>query len=101
GAELGPDGGALQDGDPGFTRYFRAGLGWAMDRFKAKPGRDQQRPNGGIGCFSPDNYPIIDFVRPNALLSAHPNHGFKLLGVRKEVAHLIVAGLSRSLQPFR
>jgi methylglutamate dehydrogenase subunit A len=100
-AEIEPYGRALDEVDTGFQRYFRAGLGWAMDRFKAKPGRDQKRPNGGIGCFSPDNYPIIDFVRPNALLIADSNHGFKLLGVGKEVAHLIVDGPRRSLQPFR
>ncbi|HUQ94185.1 MAG TPA: FAD-binding oxidoreductase [Bryobacteraceae bacterium] len=99
--EIEPYGRACPQVDIEFQKYFRAGLAWAMDRFKADGGRDQQRPNGGIGCFTPDNYPVIDFVKPNVLLIADPNHGFKLLGVGKEVAEMIVDGRSRSsLAPF-
>ena len=88
--------------DSGFQRYFRAGLAWAMDRFRNDGGRDQQRPNGGIGCFTPDNYPIIDFVKPNVFLIADSNHGFKLLGAGKEVAQMIADGQPRrSLEAFR
>ena len=100
-AEIEPYGRACPLVDSEFQRYFRAGLAWAMDRFKQNGGRDQQRPNGGIGCFTSDNYPIIDFVRPNVLLIADSNHGFKLLGVGKEVACMLLDGSRRSLEPFR
>jgi hypothetical protein len=99
--EIEPYGRALKEVDAEFQRYFRAGLGWAIDRFKVRPGRDQRRPNGGIGCFIPGNYLIIDFLRLDVLRIADSNHGFKLLGIGKEVAHLIVHGPPRSLQPFR
>jgi methylglutamate dehydrogenase subunit A len=101
-AEIEPYGRALPDVDREFQRYFRAGLAWAMDRFRKDGGRDQQRPNGGIGCFTPDNYPIIDFVKPNVVLIADSNHGFKLLGVGREVAQWIADGQPRrSLEAFR
>jgi len=100
-AEIEPYGRACSNVDTEFQRYFRAGLAWAMDRFKNNGGRDQQRPNGGIGCFTPDNYPIIDFVKPNVILIADSNHGFKLLGVGKEVAHWLIDGPRRALEPFR
>jgi glycine/D-amino acid oxidase-like deaminating enzyme len=100
-AEIDPYGRACSQVDAEFQRYFRAGLAWAMDRFKSNGGQDQLRPNGGIGCFTPDNYPIIDFVKPNVFLIADSNHGFKLLGVGKEVAGTIVGGQPRaSLLPF-
>ena len=100
--DIEPYGRARSEVDADFQRYFRAGLAWAMDRFRTDGGHDQQRPNGGIGCFTPDNYPIIDFVKPNVLLIADSNHGFKLLGVGKEVAHMIADGQPRrSLTPFR
>ena len=101
-AEIEPYGRARNEVDSGFQHYFRAGLAWAMDRFRADGGRDQQRPNGGIGCFTPDHYPIIDFVKPNVFLIADSNHGFKLLGAGKEVAQMIADGQPRrSLEAFR
>jgi hypothetical protein len=87
--------------DVSFQQYFRAGLAWAMDRFKNSGVRDQERPNGGIGCFSADNYPVIDFVKSNVLMIADSNHGFKLLGAGREVAHWLVDGTRRALEPFR
>jgi glycine/D-amino acid oxidase-like deaminating enzyme len=99
-AEIEPYSRARSEVDTEFQDYFRAGLAWAMDRFR-KPLQDQQRPNGGIGCFTPDNYPILDFVRSNVYLIADSNHGFKLLGAGKEVAKMLTSGPRRSLQPFR
>lgn len=99
--EIEPYGRARPHVDAEFQRYFRAGLAWAMGRFRRHEGRDQDRPNGGIGCFTPDNYPIIDFVKPNVLMIADSNHGFKLLGVGKEVAHWLVEGTRHALVPFR
>ena len=101
-ANIEPYGRACPEVDTEFQRYFRAGLSWAMDRFKQNGGHDQQRSNGGIGCFTPDNYPIIDFVKSNVFLIADSNHGFKLLGVGKEVACRILDSQPRaSLTPFR
>ncbi len=102
-AEIEPYGRANQEVDSEFQRYFRAGLAWAMDRFRQADHRgDVARPNGGVGCFTLDNHPIIDMVRSNVYFVADSNHGFKMLGVGKEIAAHIVEGTPRrALAPFR
>ena len=102
-AEIEPYGRANQEVDNGFQRYFRAGLAWAMDRFRRADHRvDVVRPNGGVGCFTLDNHPIIDMVRSNVYFVADSNHGFKMLGVGKEIAaHLVEGTPRRVLHPFR
>jgi glycine/D-amino acid oxidase-like deaminating enzyme len=100
-AEIEPYGRARQLKDEGFHRYFRAGLGWAMDRFRKPLGHDLERPNGGIGCFAADHYPVIDFVKSNVVMIADSNHGFKLLGAGREVAHWLIEGPRKVLEPFR
>ncbi|SRR5581483_10030432 len=100
--EIEPYGRAKPETDEQFQKYFRAGLAWAMDRFRGEGHRqDVARANGGIGCFTPDHYPIIDFVRPNVFFIADSNHGFKLLGVGKEVAAQLLEGPRRALRAFR
>jgi len=84
-----------------FTDYFTAGLAWAHDRFRGR-GRDwQATPHGGIGAFTPDNYPVVDFVRPNAYLIMDSNHGFKMIGLGKLVADDILGTRENRLDPFR
>jgi glycine/D-amino acid oxidase-like deaminating enzyme len=102
-AQFEPYGRANQDLDTGFQTYFRAGLAWAMDRFREADNRvDVERPNGGVGCFTLDNHPIIDMVRSNVYFVADSNHGFKMLGVGREIAAHIVEGAPRRvIQPFR
>jgi len=101
-AAIEPYGRANANVDCEFQRYFRAGLGWAMDRFREESHRqDVNRPNGGVGCFTPDNYPILDMVRSNVFFIADSNHGFKMLGIGKEVAAHLLEGPRRALRPFR
>jgi glycine/D-amino acid oxidase-like deaminating enzyme len=98
-AEIEPYGRANETVDTEFQEYFRAGLAWAMDRFRDH-NTDQKRPNGGVGCFTPDNYPVMDFALPNAYMIADSNHGFKLLGAGKEVAKMLLNGPRASLEAF-
>jgi glycine/D-amino acid oxidase-like deaminating enzyme len=101
--ELEPYGHANPDhvvGDE-FTDYFTAGLAWAHRRFRGKGREWHAEPHGGIGAFTPDNYPIVDFVLPNAYLVMDSNHGFKMIGLGKLVADDIVAGGESRLDPFR
>lgn len=84
-----------------FADYYTAGLAWAMERFKGKSRSYHQRPNGGIGCFTPDNFPIFDWALPNVYAIADSNHGFKMIGVGKEVAAFLMDGRRASLDPFR
>ena len=87
--------------DESFADYFTAGLAWTLDRFKGKSRSYKQRPNGGIGAFTPDNFPVFDFMLPNVYVVADSNHGFKMLGVGKEVANLLTGGSAEALKPFR
>lgn len=87
--------------DESFADYFTAGLAWTLDRFKGRSLSYKQRPNGGIGAFTPDNFPVFDFMLPNLYFVADSNHGFKMLGVGKEVANLLTGGSSEALKPFR
>jgi len=84
-----------------FTDYFTSGLAWAHERFRGKGGQWHVDPHGGIGAFTPDNYPIVDFVRPNAYLIMDSNHGFKMIGMGKLVANDILGGGESRLEPFR
>ncbi len=87
--------------DESFADYFTAGLAWTLDRFKGRSRSYKQRPNGGIGAFTPDNFPVFDFMAPNVYVVADSNHGFKMLGVGKEVASLLTGGAAQALKPFR
>jgi len=84
-----------------FTESFTSGLAWAHERFRGKGQEWHVEPHGGIGAFTPDNYPIVDFVRPNAYAIMDSNHGFKMIGMGKlAAADILGAGESR-LEPFR
>ncbi|MBA2359421.1 MAG: FAD-binding oxidoreductase [Actinobacteria bacterium] len=84
-----------------FTDYFTAGLAWAHKRFRGKGREWHVDPHGGIGAFTPDNYPIVGFVRPNAYVIMDSNHGFKMIGMGKLAARDIVGGGESRLEPFR
>ncbi|MDQ3875833.1 MAG: FAD-binding oxidoreductase [Actinomycetota bacterium] len=84
-----------------FSDYFTAGLAWAHERFRGRGDEWHAEPHGGIGAFTPDNYPVVDYVRPNAYVIMDSNHGFKMIGLGKLVARDIVGGGEARLEPFR
>jgi glycine/D-amino acid oxidase-like deaminating enzyme len=84
-----------------FTDYFTSGLAWAHERFRGKAGEWHADPHGGIGAFTPDNYPIVDFALPNAYMVMDSNHGFKMIGLGKLVAGDIIRGRESRLDAFR
>jgi len=84
-----------------FTDSFTSGLAWAHERFRGKADEWHVDPHGGIGAFTPDNYPIIDHVRPNAYVIMDSNHGFKMIGMGKLAAADILGGGESRLEPFR
>ena len=47
----------------------------------------KQGPTGGLGCFTPDNFPIFDTFRENVHIIADSNHGYKMIGVGELVAN--------------
>ena len=84
-----------------FTDYFTSGLAWAHKRFRGKGNEWHTDPHGGIGAFTPDNYPIVDFALPNAYMVMDSNHGFKMIGLGKLVANDILGGGESRLDAFR
>ena len=45
------------------------------------PHYKHSEPSGGLGCFTPDNFPVFDHFRENVDVIADSNHGYKMLGV--------------------
>jgi glycine/D-amino acid oxidase-like deaminating enzyme len=84
-----------------FVEYWTAGLSRCLGRFDGCRANYKHAPSGGIGCFSVDNFPVFDFMRPNVFVIADSNHGFKMIGVGKEVAAVLRGETSRILEPFR
>ena len=86
---------------PQFADYLTAVMGMFMKRFEGIRPNFKERRNGGIGAFTPDNVPIMDWIKPNVYMIADSNHGFKMTGVGKLVAKQIVSSQPVSeLQPF-
>ena len=84
-----------------FADYFTAGMGQLMGRFEGCRAQFRERRNGGIGAFTPDNLPVLDWLLPNLYMIADSNHGFKMTGIGKLVARHIARGESvAELEPF-
>lgn len=91
----------LYQADDWFADYYCATLAYLMERFKGCRARFRERPNGGIGAFTPDNVPIFDWVADNAYMVADSNHGYKMIGVGKLLARHLVGGETvPELTPF-
>jgi glycine/D-amino acid oxidase-like deaminating enzyme len=89
------------DVDPAFPDLFCAALSHAMSRFEGCRPLYKQARSGGVGAFTADNFPVFDYFRPNLYAILDSNHGYKMIGVGKEVASVLLGGHSRLLYPFR
>jgi len=86
--------------EPEFADYLCAAMAQSMSRFEGCRPHFRERPNGGIGAFTPDNVPIFDWVLPNVYMVADSNHGFKMIGVGKLVAKYLMGEEVADLKPF-
>jgi len=86
--------------DDKFYDLWVASLAHCMKRFEGKRKFASHEPSGGVGCFSADNFPIFDFMRPNVYAIADSNHGFKMIGVGEQVARILTGESSELLAPF-
>lgn len=84
-----------------FARMWCSALAFCQKRFEGKSGFYKKEPSGGIGAFSPDNFPVFDVFHKNCYIIADSNHGYKMLGVGKLVANEILDEPSSILKPFR
>jgi glycine/D-amino acid oxidase-like deaminating enzyme len=88
--------------DQAFADYFTAAMGMFMTRFEGIRPKFKERRNGGIGAFTPDNIPIMDWILPNVYMIADSNHGFKMTGIGKLVARDLAGSEPvPGLAPFR
>jgi len=84
-----------------FADMWCASLSHCMERFAGKRGTYANVRSGGVGCFTADSFPIFDYMRPNVYVIADSNHGYKMIGVGREVAQVMTGGHSSVLYPFR
>lgn len=84
-----------------FAHRWCSALAHCQKRFEGKIDVYKDEPSGGIGCLTPDSFPVFDVFRDNCYVIADSNHGYKMLGVGQLVADEILGATSRLLQPFR
>jgi glycine/D-amino acid oxidase-like deaminating enzyme len=84
-----------------FVDYWTAGLAHCLARFEGCHAAYAWAPSGGIGAFTADNFPVFDYMLPNVYVIADSNHGYKMIGIGKEVAKVMMGESSRVLYPFR
>jgi methylglutamate dehydrogenase subunit A len=86
--------------EAGFAEFFESGLAAAFARFRGRSGDWQATPAGGIVAHTPDNYPVCDWVLPNAYAIVDSGHGFKMLALGRLAADDILEG-EPGLDPYR
>ena len=87
--------------DPDFADMWCAGLSHAMSRFEGCRALYKNARSGGVGAFTADNFPVFDYLRPNVYGIFDSNHGYKMIGVGREVAKVLVGEHASLLYPFR
>ena len=86
---------------PEFAHMWVSALAHCHKRFEGMMPKYHREPSGGIGCFTPDSFPIFDHFNENATIIADSNHGYKLLGVGRLIADEILGQEQELLKPFR
>jgi glycine/D-amino acid oxidase-like deaminating enzyme len=86
---------------PEFAHTWTSALAHCQKRYEDKYSRYKKEPSGGLGAFSPDNFPVFDVFKENCYLIADSSHGYKMIGVGKLVAKEIMGEKQELLRPFR
>ena len=84
-----------------FNDMWCSALAHCQKRFEGKSDLYRKGPSGGLGCMTPDNFPIFDRFLENVYMIADANHGYKMIGVGELVAKEILGTESDLLKPFR
>jgi len=87
--------------DASFPDMWCAALSHAMRRFEGCRSLYRNARSGGVGAFTADNFPVFDHLKPNVYAILDSNHGYKMIGVGREVAKVLVGEHSSLLYPFR
>ena len=86
---------------PEFAHMWVSALAHCHKRFEGMMANFNKEPSGGVGCFTPDSFPVFDEFCENCYVIADSNHGYKMIGVGKLVAEHILGRTSELLRPFR
>lgn len=86
---------------PEFAHMWVSALAHCQKRFEGTMPKYHREPSGGIGCFTPDSFPVFDHFNENVAVIADSNHGYKMLGVGRLVADEVMGQEQDLLQPFR
>jgi len=84
-----------------FSEMWCSALAHCQKRFEGKSDLYRKGPSGGLGCMTPDSFPIFDRFFENVYMIADANHGYKMIGVGELVAKEILGTESDLLKPFR
>ena len=84
-----------------FADMWTSALAFCQKRFEGQHGLYRKEPSGGIGCFTPDSFPVFDRFRENVYVIADSNHGYKMIGVGELVAEELLGNKRALLEPFR
>ena len=84
-----------------FAHMWVSALAHCHKRFEGKMPFYHKEPSGGIGCFTPDSFPVFDHFKENVAVIADSNHGWKMIGVGHLVADEILGDDQDLLKPFR
>ena len=87
--------------DPEFAHTWTSALAHCQKRYEDQHQRYRKEPSGGLGVFTPDNFPIFDVMKENCYLIADSSHGYKMIGVGQLVAKEILGEEQSLLNPFR
>ena len=86
---------------PEFAHTWTSALAHCQKRYEDKYYRYKKEPSGGLGAFSPDNFPVFDVMKQNCHIIADSSHGYKMIGLGKLVAKEIMGEKQPLLRPFR
>jgi methylglutamate dehydrogenase subunit A len=86
---------------PEFARLWTAGLAHCHAGLAGTRHLYSTAPSGGIGCFTPDSFPVFDRFGEFAYVIADSNHGYKMIGVGALVAAELLGEPQDLLEPFR
>jgi hypothetical protein len=86
---------------PEFAHTWTSALAHCQKRYEEQYLRFKKEPSGGLGSFTPDNFPIFDVIKENCYLIADSSHGYKMIGVGQLVAKEILGETQTLLKPFR
>jgi glycine/D-amino acid oxidase-like deaminating enzyme len=86
---------------PEFAHTWTSALAHCQKRYEEQYLRFKKEPSGGLGAFTPDNFPVFDVMRENCYFIADSSHGYKMIGVGQLVAKEILGEKQTLLKPFR